>query len=89
LVHSIFGDAPAAWHGPFFYWLILVRTVDPSQNRQGEPGDARGMIGTTRSRVSYFMNKFRKLGLIDYNGQIKIHSSLLNVVLHEEPHINS
>jgi CRP/FNR family cyclic AMP-dependent transcriptional regulator len=47
------------------------------------------MIGTTRSRVSYFMNKFRKLDLIDYNGQIEIHSSLLNVVLHEEPHINS
>jgi CRP-like cAMP-binding protein len=47
------------------------------------------MIGTTRSRVSFFMNKFRKLGLIDYNGRIEIHSSLLNVVLHEEPHINS
>jgi CRP/FNR family cyclic AMP-dependent transcriptional regulator len=47
------------------------------------------MIGTTRSRVSFFMNKFRKLGLITYNGQIEIHSSLLNVVLHEEPHINS
>jgi CRP/FNR family transcriptional regulator, cyclic AMP receptor protein len=47
------------------------------------------MIGTTRSRVSYFMNKFRKLGLIDYNGRIEIHTSLLNVVLHEEPHINS
>jgi hypothetical protein len=46
------------------------------------------MIGTTRSRVSFFMNKFRKLGLIDYNGQIEIHSSLLNVVLHEEPHIS-
>ena len=47
------------------------------------------MIGTTRSRVSFFMNKFRKLGLIAYNGQIEIHTSLLNVVLHEEPHINS
>ena len=47
------------------------------------------MIGTTRSRVSYFMNKFRKLGLIDYNGRIEIHTSLLNVVLHEDPHINS
>jgi CRP/FNR family transcriptional regulator, cyclic AMP receptor protein len=47
------------------------------------------MIGTTYSRVSYFMNKFRKLGLIDYNGGIEIHSSLLNVVLHEEPHINN
>ena len=47
------------------------------------------MIGTTRSRVSFFMNKFRKLGLIAYNGQIEIHRSLLNVVLHEEPHVNS
>src|SRR5512144_2232056 len=46
------------------------------------------MIGTTRSRVSFFMNKFRKLGLINYNGQIEIHTSLLNVVLHEEPHIS-
>ena len=45
------------------------------------------MIGTTRSRVSFFMNKFRKLGFIDYNGQIEVHSSLLNVVLHDEPHI--
>jgi CRP/FNR family transcriptional regulator, cyclic AMP receptor protein len=41
------------------------------------------MVGTTRSRVSYFMNRFRKLGFIEYNGEIKVHSSLLNVVLHE------
>jgi len=47
------------------------------------------MIGTTRSRVSFFMNKFRKLGLIDYNGHLEVHSSLLNIVLHEEPHINA
>ena len=46
------------------------------------------MIGTTRSRVSFFMNRFRKLGLIDYNGHIEVHSSLLNVVLHEKPEIN-
>ena len=45
------------------------------------------MIGTTRSRVSFFMNKFRKLGLIDYNGSIEVHSSLLNVVLRDQPHI--
>jgi len=45
------------------------------------------MIGTTRSRVSFFMNKFRKLGLIDYNGSIEVHSSLLNVVLHDQPEI--
>jgi CRP/FNR family transcriptional regulator, cyclic AMP receptor protein len=43
------------------------------------------MIGTTRSRVSSFMNKFRELGLIDYNGHIEVHSSLLNVVLHDQP----
>jgi len=43
------------------------------------------MIGTTRARVSYFMNKFRKLGFIDYNGGIEVHSSLLNVVLLDQP----
>ena len=42
-----------------------------------------GIIGTTRPRVNFFMNKFRKLGFIDYNGGLKIHSSLLNVVLHD------
>jgi CRP/FNR family cyclic AMP-dependent transcriptional regulator len=41
------------------------------------------MIGTTRSRVSFFMNKFRKLGFIDYNGKLLVHSSLLNIVLHD------
>jgi CRP-like cAMP-binding protein len=41
------------------------------------------MIGTTRSRVSFFMNRFRKLGLIEYNGRIRVHKSLLNVVLHD------
>jgi CRP-like cAMP-binding protein len=45
------------------------------------------MIGTTRSRVSSFMNKFRKLGFIDYNGRIEVHRSLLNAVLHEKPEI--
>jgi len=43
------------------------------------------MVGTTRSRVNFFMNKFRKLGYIDYNGRITVHSSLLNVVLHDQP----
>ena len=47
------------------------------------------MIGTTRSRVSFFMNRFRQLGLIDYNGHIEVHSSLLNVVLHDKPEIRS
>ena len=41
------------------------------------------MIGTTRSRVSFFMNKFRKMGFIDYNGELHVHSSLLNIVLHD------
>ena len=48
------------------------------------------MIGTTRSRVSFFMNKFRELGLIiDYNGHIEVHSSLLSVVLRDQPQIES
>ena len=46
------------------------------------------MVGTTRSRVSFFMNKFRKLGFVDYNGGgLEVHSSLLNMVLHETPGI--
>ena len=55
--------------------------VDISQETLAE------MIGTTRSRVSYFMNKFRKLGLISYNGKIEVYNSLLNAVLHEKPEI--
>jgi CRP/FNR family transcriptional regulator, cyclic AMP receptor protein len=47
------------------------------------------MIGTTRARINFFMNKFRRLGLIDYNGRIEVHRSLLNVVLHEKPEIDS
>ena len=45
------------------------------------------MVGTTRPRVSAFMNKFRKLGLIEYNGNIEVHRSLLNLVLNEKPGI--
>jgi CRP/FNR family transcriptional regulator, cyclic AMP receptor protein len=41
------------------------------------------MIGTTRSRVNFFMNRFRKLGFIEYNGKLEVHSSLLNVILHD------
>ncbi|HXL32923.1 MAG TPA: Crp/Fnr family transcriptional regulator [Bradyrhizobium sp.] len=47
------------------------------------------MIGTTRSRVSFFMNKFRKLGLIDYKQEIDVHPSLLNAVLHDKPEIGA
>src|SRR6186713_3048046 len=45
------------------------------------------MIGTTRSRVSTFMNKFRQLGFIHYNGDLQVHNSLLNVILHDKPQI--
>lgn len=44
------------------------------------------MVGTTRSRVSTFMNKFRKLGFIKYNGDLEVHNSLLNVILYDNPH---
>jgi len=62
----------------------------------GEPGEPESlippvtqetlaeMIGTTRSRVSFFMNRFRKLGLIEYNGRIRVHKSLVNVILHDQ-----
>ena len=45
------------------------------------------LIGTTRARVNFFMNKFRKLGLINYNGKLEVQKALLNFVLHERPHI--
>jgi CRP/FNR family transcriptional regulator, cyclic AMP receptor protein len=41
------------------------------------------MVGTTRSRISFFMNRFRKLGFIRYNGELEVHSSLLNIVLQD------
>ncbi len=47
------------------------------------------MIGTTRSRVSFSMNKFHKLGFIDYTGGIEFRSSLLNVVVHDQPQIKN
>lgn len=47
------------------------------------------MVGTTRSRVSMFMNKFRKLGFVKYNGNLEVHNSLLNVVLHDNPHLRT
>src|SRR6188472_282864 len=43
------------------------------------------IVGTTRSRISFFMNRFRKLGFVEYNGDLKVHSSLLNVVLYDKP----
>ena len=60
--------------------------------KEGQPEEVIGkisqerlaeMIGTTRSRVSFFLNKFRRLGFIEYNGGMHVHSSLLNVVLHD------
>ena len=69
-------------------------TFSDFNNRQAEPIIAKvcqetlaEMIGETRPRVSFFMNRFRKLGLIDYNGSIEIHSSFLNVVLRDKPQI--
>ena len=47
------------------------------------------MIGTSRTHVNFFMNKFRQLGFIEYNGDIKVHRSLLNMLLHEKPQIES
>jgi len=55
------------------------QTVIPKMSQE----TLAGIIGTTRSRVSFFMNRFRKLGFIEYNGRLTIHSSLLNVVLHD------
>src|SRR6476646_6624270 len=67
--------------------LLLARYGAPGQPQKMLPKVSQEMlaemIGTTRSRVNLFMNKFRKLGFIRYNGQIQIDDSLLSVVLHE------
>jgi CRP/FNR family transcriptional regulator, cyclic AMP receptor protein len=47
------------------------------------------IVGTTRARINFFMNKFRKLGLINYNGHLEVHNSLLNMVLHDNPHLRT
>jgi CRP/FNR family cyclic AMP-dependent transcriptional regulator len=54
-----------------------------------DQGTLAEMIGTTRPRVSFFMNKFRKLGLISYNGRLEVHPAMLNAVLHEKPEIHT
>ena len=62
---------------------VHPRPIDPNINQE----TLAEMIGSTRSRVSIFMNKFRKLGLISYNGKIEVHQSLLNAVLYEKPEL--
>jgi CRP-like cAMP-binding protein len=69
--------------------LVLARYGKPDGPHQLLPKISQEvlaeMIGTTRSRVNFFMNKFRKLGFIDYNGAITVHKALLSVVLHDAP----
>src|SRR5437773_12526816 len=69
------------------YLLLLTRFGKDGQHEVVVPKISQEtlaeMVGTTRSRVSSFMNKFRKLGLVDYNGGLQVHSSLMNIVLHD------
>src|ERR1700750_3442853 len=73
---------------------LLLLLANFGKNEKPTPIDASinqatlaEMIGTTRSRTSFFLNKFRKLGLISYNGNIELHRSLLNAVLYEKPQL--
>ena len=67
--------------------LLLARYGEPEASHRALPKLSQEvlaeMVGTTRSRVNFFMNKFRKLGFIDYNGSLKVHNSLLTVVLRD------
>jgi CRP-like cAMP-binding protein len=74
--------------------LLLLANFGKDDNLQPidfeiDQGTLAEMIGTTRSRVSFFMNKFRKLGFISYNGKIHVHNSLLNAVLHDVPSLRN
>ena len=68
--------------------LLMAEFGEPGESEQYIPRITHEtlaeMIGTTRSRVSFFMNRFRKLGFIEYNGRIRVHRSLLSVVLHDQ-----
>jgi CRP-like cAMP-binding protein len=68
--------------------LLMAEFGEPGEPQQFIPKISQEtlaeMIGTTRSRVSFFMNRFRKLGFIEYNGRIQVHKSLLNVILHDQ-----
>jgi CRP-like cAMP-binding protein len=68
--------------------LLMAEFGEPGEPQQYIPKISQEtlaeMIGTTRSRVSFFMNRFRKLGFIEYNGRIQVHKSLLNVILHDQ-----
>jgi CRP/FNR family transcriptional regulator, cyclic AMP receptor protein len=68
--------------------LLMAEFGKPGEPETLIPAVTQGtladMIGTTRSRVSFFMNRFRKLGFIEYNGRIRVHQSLLNVILHDQ-----
>jgi CRP-like cAMP-binding protein len=67
--------------------LLLARYGEPKASHRALPKVSQEllaeMVGTTRSRVNFFMNKFRKLGFIEYNGALKINNSLLSVVLRD------
>ena len=67
--------------------LLLARFGEPDVDHRALPQVSQGllaeMVGTTRSRINFFMNKFRRLGFIEYNGALKIHNSLLTVVLRD------
>jgi CRP-like cAMP-binding protein len=75
---------------------ILLLMANVGKDSKPEPTLAKisqetlaEIVGTTRSRVSTFMNKFRRLGFIEYNGDLKVHNSLLNVVLYDGPHLRT
>lgn len=67
--------------------LLLANFNDSGELRPITPKISQDVlaarVGTTRSRINYFMNKFRKLGLIEYNGHIKVHTGLLNIIVHD------
>ena len=81
------GLRPFAWPIGQSTLLLLARYGEPEASHRALPKLSQEvlaeMVGTTRSRVNFFMNKFRKLGFIEYNGGLKINGSLLSVVLHD------
>ena len=88
LVDELFNSSERRLARALLHWRILARRGSPSGSLQKSAKQTLAdMVGTTRSRVNTFMNKFRKMGFIDYNGVLEVHNSLLTMVLHDAPQI--
>jgi hypothetical protein len=89
LVDQLFNSSEKRLTGSCYLWPISARKRNPGQSCQNPPEPLAETIGTTRSHVSFFVNKFRRLDFIHKNGNIEVHSPSLHVALRDDPKIKT